>query len=58
MSQQLNLKIKVHKLIVFKQKTRTKKQIFCAMISANGLKKTLYSEEMIQDVVTLEDLFK
>ncbi len=46
------------KFTVFKQKTRTKKQIFCAMISANGLKKTLYSEEMIQDVVTLEDLFK
>lgn len=46
------------KIAVFKDKTRTKKQIFLAMISANGLKKSLYSEEMIDGVVTLDDLFK
>lgn len=45
------------KINVFKEKTRTKKQIFFAMISAQGLKKTLYSEDMIQGVVTLDDLF-
>ncbi|HEX4044616.1 MAG TPA: ATP-binding protein [Gammaproteobacteria bacterium] len=45
------------KITVFKQKTNTKKQIFIAIISANGLKKTIYSEEMVDGVVTLEDLF-
>jgi predicted AAA+ superfamily ATPase len=47
-----------NKIAVFKEKTRTKKQIFLALISANGIKETIYSEEMIQGVVTLEDLFK
>ena len=48
----------LNKVKVFKDKTRTKKQIFIAMISANGIKKTIYSEELISGVVTLEDLFK
>lgn len=47
-----------NKIEVFKQKTRTKKQIFMVMISANGLKKTIYSEEMITGLVTLDDLIK
>ncbi len=47
-----------NKLAVFKKQTKTKKQIFLAMISANGLTKTMYSEEMISGLVTLEDLFK
>jgi len=46
------------KIRVFKEKTRTKKQIFFAIISANGLKKTIYSEEFIQGIVNLEHLFK
>jgi uncharacterized protein len=45
------------KSAVFKERTRTDKQIFLAMISASGLQKTIYSEEMIDRVVTLEDLF-
>jgi AAA+ ATPase superfamily predicted ATPase len=45
------------KMDVFKNVTRTKKQIFFVMISANGLKKNMYSE-MIDGVVTLADLFK
>ena len=36
----------------------TKKHIFLSMISANGLKETMYSEELIQGLVTLPDLFK
>ncbi|HSW93523.1 MAG TPA: ATP-binding protein [Gammaproteobacteria bacterium] len=47
-----------NKIAVFKDKTRTKKQIFLAMISASGIKNTIYSEEMVQGVVTLEDLFR
>ncbi len=46
------------KVEVFKEKTRTKKHIFFVMISANGLKKTIYSEDMIQGFAILEDLFK
>ncbi len=47
----------LNKVKVFQQKTKTKKQIFIAMISANGLKTTSYSEELISNVVTLDDLF-
>ena len=49
-----NLKRKID---VFREKTRTKKQIFFTMISANDIKKTIYSEDMIHGVVTLEDFF-
>lgn len=45
------------KIAVFKTITKTQKQIFLAMISANGLKPTMYSEEMVSGVVTLADLF-
>ena len=45
------------KIEVFKNKTHTSKQLFISMISANGLKKTMYSEEMINGVITLDDLF-
>lgn len=46
----------MNKVNTFKEKTHTKKQIFIVMLSANGIKKTLYSEEYVVDVVTLEDL--
>lgn len=46
------------KIDVFKKITKTTKQIFLAMISANGLKKTMYSEELVDGVVTLDDLFQ
>jgi len=46
------------KVDIFKKQTRTKKQIFIAMITTRGLKQTMYSEELISDQVTLEDLFK
>ena len=46
------------KIEVFKEKTRTEKQILFSMISASGLKETIYSEEMIDGVVILDDLFK
>ena len=37
---------------------KTKKQIFMAMITANGLKKNLYADELIDDVVTVDNLFQ
>lgn len=46
------------KVDIFKKQTRTKKQIFIAMITTRGLKQTIYSEELISSQVTLEDLFK
>jgi len=50
-----NLKNKIE---VFKEKTGTKKQIFLAMICANGLKKTTYSDEQIDGgIVALDSLF-
>jgi AAA+ ATPase superfamily predicted ATPase len=51
------------KMTVFKTRTKTKKQLFMAMISANGLKNNPLivqkeaSEDFICGVVTLEDLF-
>lgn len=45
------------KISVFKQKTRTKKQIFFAIISSTSIQKTIYSEELINGIVTLDDLF-
>lgn len=48
----------LNKVKVFKEQTRTQKQIFIAFISANGLQKTIYSEEYITDVVVLNDLIK
>ena len=49
-----NLKTKIE---VFKKQTKTEKQIFLAIISANGLKKTMYSEELVDAMITLEDLY-
>jgi hypothetical protein len=45
------------KIKIFKEKTETKKQIFLAIISANGLKKNDYSDELISTTVTIDDLF-
>jgi len=44
------------KIEVFRRKTATKKHIFLARISTNGIKKTIYSEDMVEKVITLDDL--
>jgi len=43
---------------IFKSKTKAKKQLFFALVSVNGIRPTMYSEEMLTGVVTLDDLFK
>jgi uncharacterized protein len=48
----------LNKTKIFQQKTKTNKQIVTAIISANGVKQTAYSEELISAVVTSSDLFK
>lgn len=45
------------KIAVFKKKTRTKKQLFIALISVNGLQNNYYSDDIITKVVTLDALF-
>ncbi|HEX4044521.1 MAG TPA: ATP-binding protein [Gammaproteobacteria bacterium] len=45
------------KMLVFDKITRTHKQLFMVMIAAAGLKKTMYSEDLISNVVKLDDLF-
>jgi uncharacterized protein len=42
---------------VFSEEARIKKQIFIAIISANGIKENKYSKELVDQTVTLEDLF-
>lgn len=50
---------KLHrKSAIFKERTQTKKQIFFALISAHGIKKTIYSEELVTGVAVLDDLFR
>jgi uncharacterized protein len=48
----------VRKMEVFRKQTRTKKQLFLCMITTQGLKQTIHSEELVNGQVTLEDLFK
>lgn len=47
----------LRKIDIFKKQTRTKKQLFFAMITTMGLKQTMYSDEIIANQATLEDLF-
>ncbi len=46
------------KVKVFKERTKTERQIFITLISANGLKESIYSEDLLSGVITLKDLMK
>ncbi len=46
------------KVEVFRKQTRTKKQLFLAMITTFGLKPTIYSEELVTNEAKLEDFFE
>ncbi|MBS0586269.1 MAG: AAA family ATPase [Verrucomicrobia bacterium] len=48
----------VRKMEVFQKQTKTKKQLLLCMITTMGLKPTMYSEEIVTNQATLEDLFK
>jgi AAA+ ATPase superfamily predicted ATPase len=45
------------KIKVFMERTQTKKQVFLAIVSANGLKKNSYADELVTNEITLDDLF-
>lgn len=47
-----------NKIDVYRKITKTKKQIFLAFIAAAGIKNTVYSEEYVSQVITLNELFK
>jgi AAA+ ATPase superfamily predicted ATPase len=47
----------LNKINVFEERTGTKKQIFLTMITTMGLKKTMYSEDLVHSEVVMKDLF-
>lgn len=47
-----------NKLEIFQEQTKTKKQLFMAMISENGIKDNQYSKEILSGIATLDDLFE
>ena len=46
------------KVDIFLKQTKVKKQIFLALITTYGLKSNIWSEDLIHNVVTLNDLLK
>jgi len=46
------------KIEIFRKHSKTHKEVYLSMITANGLKETMYSEELISGVVALKDLFE
>lgn len=48
----------MRKMEVFKEKTKTKKQLNWCFITTQGLKKNAWSEELVDSEVCLKDLFK
>ncbi len=47
----------VNKITVFEEKTKTSKQIFLTMITTRGIKKNIWSEDLISSEILMEDLF-
>lgn len=47
----------INKRDMFIKITRTKKNILIAFISANGMTQNLYTDELVDGIVTLDDLF-
>lgn len=45
------------KIDVFRKNTKTEKQLFIAFIASSGLKPTMYAEELVSHVMTLEDFY-
>ncbi len=47
-----------NKINIFGEKTQTKKQTFLTMITTFGIKKNIWSEDLVDSEVLLKDLFK
>ncbi len=46
------------KIAIYQRQTRTRKQIFLAMITSNALKPSKYSKELVSQNASLDDLFR
>ncbi len=46
----------LNKIDIFEEKAKTKKQVFLTMITTFGIKKNMYSAELVDSEVTLDDL--
>lgn len=46
------------KLDIFKKRIKTKKQLFLALVTVNGVKANTYSDDLVAAEVTLDDIFK
>lgn len=53
-SQAVDLRRKIR---VFRDRTRTRKEIFLTITAPHGVKPNQWSQELVHDVVTIEDLF-
>lgn len=51
-------KVLKNKIEIFSAHFKTHKQIFMALVTTVGLKSSIWSEDLIQSTVTLDDLFK
>ena len=47
----------LNKMEVFQKQTNTRKQLFLVIITTMGLKRNVWSEDLVQDAVELHDLF-
>jgi hypothetical protein len=47
----------MNKTDVFQSQTKTTKQVFLTLISASGIKKSSWTNDIIHNVITLDDLF-
>ncbi len=48
----------INKMKVFEEKTKTKKQVFLTMITTMGIKKNIWSEDLVDSEVVLKNLFQ
>lgn len=48
----------LNKIEVFERHYSTKKQIFLAMVTTSGIKQSIWSEDIVQNEVILDDLFE
>ena len=48
----------INKMKVFEEKTKTKKQVFLTMITTMGIKKNIWSEDLVGSEVVLKNLFQ
>jgi len=46
-----------NKVEQFRRKTRTKKQLFVVLMTVNGVTPSLWLEDVVDNILTLNDLF-